>query len=85
MATVEIYTTSWCPFCNRALSLLDRKAVAYTNIDVEAGRGRKQAMGKRAGGRTSVPQVFINNQHIGGFDELQALESSGQLDTLLQA
>lgn len=85
MAKVEIYTTSWCPFCRRALALLDGKAVTYTNIDVEEGRGQKRAMGLRSGGRTTVPQVFINDQHIGGCDELQALENSGKLDTLLQA
>lgn len=85
MAKVEIYTTSWCPFCRRALALLDRKAVTYTNIDIEEGRGQKRAMGLRAGGRTTVPQVFINDQHIGGYEELQATEDAGKLDALLQA
>ena len=85
MAKVEIYTTSWCPFCRRALALLDSKAVIYTNIDVEEERGRKRAMGMRAGGRTTVPQVFINDQHIGGYEELQAAEDSGKLDALLLA
>ncbi|KKZ11121.1 MAG: glutaredoxin [Candidatus Synechococcus spongiarum 142] len=85
MAKVEIYTTSWCPFCRRALALLDGKAVTYTNIDVEEGRGQKHAMSLRSGGRTTVPQVFINDQHIGGYEELQAVDDSGKLDALLQA
>ena len=85
MAKVEIYTTSWCPFCRRALALLDGKAVTYTNIDVEEGRGQKRAMSLRSGGRTTVPQVFINDQHIGGYEELQAVDDSGKLDALLQA
>lgn len=84
MAKVEIYTTSWCPFCRRALALLDGKAVTYTNIDVEEGRGRKRAMSLRSGGKTTVPQVFINDQHIGGYEELQAADDSGKLDILLQ-
>lgn len=85
MAKVEIYTTGWCPFCRRALALLDDKAVTYTNIDIEEGRGRKRAMGLRSGGRTTVPQIFIDDRHVGGYDELQGLESSGELDALLQA
>lgn len=85
MAKVEIYTTGWCPFCRRALALLDDKAVTYTNIDVEEGRGRKRAMSLRSGGKTTVPQVFINDQHIGGYEELQAADDSGALDALLQA
>ena len=84
MPQVEIYTTSWCPFCRRALALLDGKGLPYTNIDVEEGPGLKQAMQKRAGGRKTVPQVFINNRHVGGCDELQALDYSGELDRLLQ-
>ncbi|KKZ13119.1 MAG: glutaredoxin [Candidatus Synechococcus spongiarum SP3] len=85
MAKVEIYTTSWCPFCRRALALLDGKAVTYTNIDVEEGRGRKRAMRLRSGGKTTVPQVFVDDRHIGGYEELQAAEDSGRLDALLQA
>lgn len=84
MAKVEIYTTSWCPFCRRALALLDSKAVTYTNIDVEDSRDQKRAMSLRSGGQTSVPQVFINDQHIGGYEELQATEDSGTLGALLQ-
>ncbi|OOV36015.1 glutaredoxin 3 [Candidatus Synechococcus spongiarum LMB bulk10D] len=85
MAKVEIYTTGWCPFCRRSLALLDHKAVTYTNIDVEEGRGRKRAMSQRAGGQTTVPQIFVDDQHIGGYEELQAAEDSGRLDALLQA
>ena len=85
MPQVEIYTTSWCPFCRRALALLEAKGLTYTNIDVEDGFGLKRAMQKRSGGRRTVPQVFINNRHVGGCDELEALDQSGELDALLQA
>lgn len=80
---VVIYTTSWCPYCRRAKSLLDRKGVDYLEIDVEAEPARRREMVARAGGRTSVPQIFISGRGVGGSDELRALDASGRLDPLL--
>lgn len=81
---IVIYTTGWCPFCMRAKALLERKGVAYTELDVESGAGLRQQMIERSG-RRSVPQVFIGSTHIGGSDELAAAERSGELDRLLAA
>ena len=84
MAKVEIYTWSTCPFCRRAKQLLEQKGVTYTEYVIdgdEAARDRMVARGTN--GRRSVPQIFINNQHLGGSDDLYALERQGQLDTWL--
>ena len=81
---IEIYTTLFCPFCIRAKQLLDSKGVMYYETDVTARLSLRKAMTERAGGRTSVPQIFIDGQHIGGCNDLLALEQSGQLDRLLQ-
>ena len=81
---IEIYTTLFCPFCIRAKQLLDSKGVMYYETDVTARLSLRKAMTERAGGRTSVPQIFIDGQHIGGCNDLLALERSGQLDGLLQ-
>ena len=81
---IEIYTTLFCPFCIRAKQLLDAKGVMYYETDVTTRPSLRKAMTERAGGRTSVPQIFIDEQHIGGCDDLLALERSGQLDRLLQ-
>ena len=83
MAQVEIYTTMICPYCHRAKKLLDAKGVTYTEIDVMTDTGLRARMRERAGGRTSVPQIFINGQHIGGCDDLYALDRQGQLSPLL--
>lgn len=83
MAKVEIYTSFFCPFCHRAKSLLDGKDVAYTDIDVMLKPGLRREMTERAGGDHRVPQIFINGQHIGGCDELFALEVAGKLDSML--
>ena len=85
MAKVEIYTSPFCPYCHRAKRLLDDKGVAYEEIDVMANPRRRPEMVERAGGRTTVPQVFIDGQHIGGSDDLAALDARGGLDPLLQA
>ena len=85
MPTVEIYTWRACPFCIRAKALLDRKGVAYTEYAIDGDQAARQAMSEKAGGRTSVPQTFIDRQHVGGCDDLYALERSGQLDALLGA
>ena len=81
---IEIYTTLFCPFCIRAKKLLDSKRVKYDETDVTAKLSLRKVMTKRAGGRTSVPQIFIDGQHIGGCDDLLALERLGKLNRLLQ-
>ena len=82
MAKVEIYTTPFCGYCARAKSLLDSKGVAYDEMDVMMDDKNRSEMRARAK-RTTVPQIFINGRHIGGSDELAALESTGKLDPLL--
>lgn len=79
---VVIYTTSWCPYCHRAKALLQQKRVHYTEIDIDREPSARADMVERSG-RTSVPQVFIDDEPIGGSDELHALERSGELDRLL--
>jgi glutaredoxin 3 len=83
MAEVELYTTMFCPYCSRARALLERKGTVYTEIDIIEEPARRDEMIRRAGGRTSVPQIFINGEHIGGSDELVALDRAGKLDTKL--
>lgn len=83
MPTVEIYTKTFCPYCWRAKSLLETKGVAYQEISVDFGGEQKQLMIQRASGRTTVPQIFIGEVHVGGCDELMALERAGKLDPLL--
>ena len=83
MAEVELYTTPFCPYCVRARALLERKGVAYTDIDIIGEPARRAEMVRRAGGRTSVPQIFIGGEHIGGSDELLALDRTGELDAKL--
>jgi glutaredoxin 3 len=85
MAKVEIYVWRFCPFCIRAKALLDRKGVAYDEYAIDGDEEARDAMAERAGGRRSLPQIFINNRHVGGCDDLHALERSGQLDGLLAA
>ena len=82
MAKVEIYTTPFCGYCARAKSLLDHKGVAYDEMDVMMDDKKRSEMRARAK-RTTVPQIFINGEHIGGSDELAALDSEGKLDPLL--
>lgn len=84
-ATVEIYTWRFCPFCIRAKGLLDRKGVAYTEYAIDGDEAARAVMARRAEGRRSLPQIFINDQGIGGCDELHALERAGRLDPLLAA
>jgi glutaredoxin 3 len=85
LPTVEIYTQPWCSFCVRATKLLDRKSVPYREIDAPFGSPERAESIERSGGRTSVPQIFINGLHIGGSDELAGLEHTGELDQLLAA
>jgi glutaredoxin 3 len=82
-ATVEIYTTQTCGYCRAAKSLLARKNVAYSEIDVSGSGELRRTMVARADGRTTVPQIFINGTHVGGCDDLYALEQAGALDALL--
>ena len=83
MQPVEIYTTRFCPYCVAAKALLKRKGVAYKEIDVGFASGRREEMIQRANGRMTVPQIFIGDVHVGGNDDLQALERAGKLDPLL--
>jgi glutaredoxin 3 len=83
MAEVELYTTPFCPYCVRARALLDRKGVAFTDIDITEEPGRRAEMIRRAAGHTTVPQIFIDGEHIGGSDELVALDRVGDLDAKL--
>jgi glutaredoxin 3 len=85
MAKVEIYTTMFCGYCARAKSLLQRKGVAFVEMDIEAETVRRDEMIARAGGRRTVPQIFIDGEHIGGSDDLAALDRAGQLDAKLGA
>ena len=83
MAKVEIYTGMMCGFCSRALRLLDSKNVQYEQIDVSLSSELRAQMRSRAGGKTSVPQIFIDGQHIGGSDDLFDLDFQGKLDAML--
>lgn len=85
MANIEIYTKAFCPYCHRAKALLDRKGASFEEIDISLGGPRREEMIDRAGGRKTVPQIFINGHHIGGCDDLHALDSAGNLDPLLAA
>jgi glutaredoxin 3 len=83
MPQVEIYTTMFCPYCARARALLKRKGVDYTEIDIIEEPQRRDEMIRRAGGRTTVPQIFIDGEHIGGCDDMVALDGAGKLDPKL--
>ena len=83
MALIEIYTTTTCPYCVRAKKLLDSKGFSYSEIDVSGDAELRKSMTEKASGRTSVPQIFIDGVHIGGCDDLYALDKSGKLDPLL--
>ena len=83
MAEVEIYTTMFCPYCSRARALLQRKGVDFTEIDIIEEPRRRDEMIRRAGGRATVPQIFIDGEHIGGCDDMVALDRAGGLDPKL--
>jgi glutaredoxin 3 len=80
--SIEIYTKAFCPYCWRAKHLLDAKGLTYVEISVDGGGDPRQQMIQRANGRTTVPQIFISEIHVGGCDDLMALERSGRLDSL---
>lgn len=83
MRPVEIYTTPYCGYCAMAKRLLDRKGVPYSEIDVSADPSLRAAMVQRANGRRTVPQIFIGKTHVGGSDDLHALDHAGKLDPML--
>lgn len=85
MSAVEIYTTSYCPYCHAAKDLLRRKGIEFSEINVTGDAEGRAAMTRRANGRSSVPQVFIGGNHVGGCDDLYALDEAGELDPLLVA
>lgn len=85
MATVQIYTTTYCPYCVRAKGLLARKGVQFEEIDVTDDPELRDKMVRLAGGRRTVPEIFIDGKIIGGYDELRALDDSGELDAMLSA
>ena len=83
MAKVEIYYWTTCPFCTKARALLDSKNIEYTGYDITGDEEARNKMTERTGGPRSVPQIFINDNHVGGCDDLHALDDKGELDTLL--
>lgn len=83
MKAVEIYTTPLCGYCHAAKRLLGKKGVAFTEIDVSTDNGLRASMMDRAGGRRTVPQIFIGGKHVGGCDDLHALDADGKLDPML--
>jgi len=85
MAQVTIYTKPFCPFCVRAVSLLEKKGVAFDEISAAFDADKKAEMMERSGGRATFPQIFIGDTHVGGCDDMMALEQAGKLDPLLAA
>lgn len=83
MAQVEIYTKAFCPYCTRAMRLLADKGVTPDEIDITMDRNKRTEMIERSGGRTTSPQIFIDGTHVGGSDDLAALEQAGKLDPML--
>lgn len=85
MQKVELYTKGYCPYCKRAKALLSEKGVSFTDYEIDKQPELRDVMIKRANGGHTVPQIFIGDTHVGGCDDLFALESQGKLDALLQA
>jgi glutaredoxin 3 len=85
MPRIEIFTTPWCPYCLAAKRLLQRKGVSFEETDVSGSAELRSEMMRRAGGRHTVPQIFIGGKHVGGSDDLHALDREGRLDPLLAA
>jgi glutaredoxin 3 len=82
MSRIQIYSSAWCPYCYAAKRLLSAKGVSFEEIDVDDTRARAEMI-QRAGGRRTVPQIFVDGQHVGGFDDLSALDRAGKLDSML--
>ncbi len=85
MPKIEIYTQPWCPYCERAVHILTTKKAEFEEIDAPHGSPRRDEAKQRSGGRTTMPQIFIGGQHIGGCDDLVALDRAGKLDPMLNA
>ena len=85
MAKIEIYSSMMCPYCSRAKRLLGEKSAAFEEYDITMGGPKRAEMLQRSNGRSTVPQIFIDGAHIGGSDDLAALDRAGKLDPLLQA
>jgi glutaredoxin 3 len=85
MPPITIYTKSWCPYCHAAKDLLRKKSAPFQEVSVDGDREAQAQMAKRAGGRSTVPQIFIGPTHVGGCDDLYALDGAGKLDALLAA
>jgi glutaredoxin 3 len=79
---IVMYSTGWCPYCDRARALLARKGLTFREIKVDENPLERDAMLARSGGRRTVPQIFIGERHVGGFDDLYAIDKSGELDRL---
>ncbi len=84
MPEIDVYTQPWCPYCARAVSLLSSKGVTFREINAPHGSAERAEAVRRSGGRTTVPQIFIGDRHIGGCDDLVALDRAGKLDPLLK-
>ena len=84
MAKVIIYTTSWCPYCVKAKALLDKLGQSYDEINIEEDETKRDEMMEKANGARSVPQIFIDDRHVGGCDDLHALHQKGELEPLLK-
>jgi glutaredoxin 3 len=80
---VTMYSTGWCPYCDRARALLERKGVAFREVKVDEDDKARAVMLEKSGGRRSVPQIFVGDRHVGGYDDLYALDKAGELDKLL--
>jgi glutaredoxin 3 len=80
---IVMYSTAWCGYCQRARNLLERKGVAVREVKIDEEPGERELMLQKSGGRRTVPQIFIGERHVGGYDELAALDRSGELDKLL--
>jgi glutaredoxin 3 len=85
MPPVTIYTKAWCPYCRAAKELLDQKGVSFTEFEITKEPGKRQEMLEKSGGGSTVPQIFIGERHVGGCDDLYALNRRGELDRLLAA
>ena len=80
---IVMYSTGWCPYCERARALLERRGATFREIKVDEDPAERATMLTRSGGRRTVPQIFVGERHVGGFDELYALEKAGELDKLI--
>lgn len=83
MPPVTVYTKGWCPYCSAAKDLLRGKSIAFDEIDITGKPAEREAMMRRSGGRSTVPQIFVGDRHVGGCDDLHALDRRGELDALL--